>query len=240
MHGFALDKPNKFKHNYPSLRETPAAGGTAILCVMEHREPGGIVMHRLMQTHGRAMDRMAWTRSWYRDLGFEIKVPVPDVSDVEYERRKSLEIPQAMFYRPATNEVDYESFMKTVGEGDQWSVIDPDKRKLVGWELAEVGYWFWADVSAESPRRFMTWYGLNASIRLPTIEEYASFWHAHLLATGVRLDLRGGTWLKTRYGQGAIGMNGVGPTFYVHRADRIDLLAELAGGRAVEVIANAA
>jgi len=194
-----------------------------------------------MDTHGRAMDRMAWTRSWYRDLGFEIQVPIPDVNDAEYERRKSLEIPQAMFYRPATSEVSYEAFMEAVGQGWHWTVGHADREKI-GWEPTAQGYWYWAEVSPECPRLYWTWLNLMDSVRLLSLEEYVIVWYAHKAATGRDLDVPTWCWLRTRYDlsaldacehDGEVDIN----TFGVRGLSRP---SNDEGGRATEMIASAA
>jgi hypothetical protein len=180
-----------------------------------------------------------WFEDWYRKLGFAITVPKPAVSNREFARRTKLG--QFLVFRPSALSMTYHGFMAAVGQASShWTITHDDRHKIV-WEPTEVGYWFWAEVAADCPRLRTTWNSLNQAIHLLSLEEYVIVWHAYKAKTGQMLDLRTWSWLRTRFGAGALladGYNGrVGVHGYV--AEALSIPHDNGGGRAAEVVKNA-
>lgn len=183
----------------------------------------------------------------FRKRGLAIAVPKPmvrgiAVSNREFDRRSKLQIPQGLFYRPGKHEATYEQIMAAFGQGDHWTVTDEAERTKIGWEPAETGYWFWAEIPAACPRLKTSWNDLMEAVRLLSLEEYAILWHLHTALTGERLDVYTWCWLRTRYktaaGSGALHtsecggrviVDGDGPEFLSDHDD-------FGGGRAAEAI----
>ena len=192
------------------------------------------------ETYIPPTERMRWFKDWYKTLGFDIEIPTPDISPDEIHRRSKLEIPQALFYRPATKEMSYEDFMKAVKQGNDWTVTkQSDHAKMIGWEPTETGSWFWAEVSESCPRIGTSGNDLTASIRLLSLEEYVILWHATKALTGTILDRDTSTYLRTtRFGSGTLDASGIIDAVGVGGRDAAGLAVayENEGGRASEVV----
>lgn len=154
--------------------------------------------------------RHNWFQGWYAKLGFTVSMPFPPVSDEEFKRRK--ELGQALFYRPSTSKVSYKALMSALGQGEHWTVVDKENRKKIRWEPSKTGYWFWAEVAESCPRLDMSWNTLVGEQRhnLLSLEEYVIVWWAYKADTGIMLDTKTWSWLRTRFGQGALYAGGYG------------------------------
>ena len=77
------------------------------------------------------------------------RFPKPDVSNTTYKRwrREGREL----FYRPATAQMTYATWMSAHGQGKHWTVANEADRAKVGWEDAAQGYWFTAEVAGRLP-----------------------------------------------------------------------------------------
>lgn len=185
-----------------------------------------------------ATARRDWFQNWYTKLGFTISIPLPPVSEEEFKRRK--ELGQSLFCRPSTSEVSYEALMKGVGQGEHWTVADKNNRKKIVWEPAKDGYWFWAEVAENCPRLDMSWNTLTGKQKLNplSLEEYMIVWWAMRTETNSLLDTRTWSWLRTRFGQGALLADGYGGRVRVDGWLASDLAYSYgrAGGRVAEVV----
>lgn len=184
-----------------------------------------------------AVARHDWMQNWFRSLGFNLSLPFPPISDEEYKRRQ--ELGQELFYRPASSEVSYEALMKAVGQSEHWTLTDSDRQK-VGWEPAQDGYWFWADVAPNCPRLGTPWNKLvkKQKLNLLSLEEYVLVWWVYQAETNIRIDTFTWSWLRTRFGQGALGAFGSNGRVYVNRWNAVFLADSYGceGGRAAEVV----
>jgi len=194
-----------------------------------------------MTTFHKAELRRIQIDDWFRGLGFKITVPVSNVANDEIDRRGKAG--QALFYRPASSQVSYETFMAASGQDRHWTVTTERDREKVGWEPAAVGYWYWAEVQGVCPRP------LTARIKLPTdlatarllaLEEYVIVWHAHHAATNQKLDLRTWSWLRTRFGRFVLGAHECDGVVDIFRGGirRRSIPRVLGGLRASEVVTN--
>ena len=190
--------------------------------------------------------RHSWFMDWYYKLGFSLQIPVPPVSDAEYEQRQPLG--QELFYRPASSDlsasaqagVSYDALMKAVGQSEHWTLIDKNDRKKIVWESAKAGYWFWAEVAPACPRLGSSWNKLvhEQKLCLLSLEEYAIVWWAHQAAANIMLDIKTWSWLRTRFGSGALYADECDGWVRVGRwcADALADSYGGAGGRAAEVV----
>ncbi len=145
-----------------------------------------------------ALKRAELFTTWYKMIGFELQIPGPPVDSDEIERRSKLEIPQALFYRPATKDVSYTEFMGATGQFYHSTTTGPDSKKIA-WEPTDTGYWFWAEISAQTPRIPTSWDDLTARNQLLSLEEYVIVSNATQAITGGILDAGTENWLRTRY-----------------------------------------
>lgn len=194
-----------------------------------------------------AEQRRAVVDENFRKRGFRIVVPKPNVSNTTYKRwrREGREL----FYRPATAEVGYEAWMVAHGQGAHWTVAEEAERLKVGWEPCAVGYWFTAEVAPRCERLKTAWNVLAASVRLLSVEEYTIVWWTHRDLIGERFDFGTWCWLRTRFGQGgALFANDARSVHHQdgevnvlrNRAGHLSVPYESGGGRATELVANAA
>ena len=200
---------------------------------------------RIAPRRTRAQKRQQWFERWYRDLGFEINVPVPNVSAGQIKRKEMED--KKLFYCPATSEMAYDAYMCAVGQDEHWTVTHEGRNKIK-WETAEQGYWFWAEVADDCPRTSRSWNDLSGSIRLLSLEEYVIVWHAHKAQTKKLLDLRTWIWLRTRYRfdektlLGALSADECGGSVCVdlcHPGD-LSIASSGGGGRLAEVVKSVA
>lgn len=186
--------------------------------------------------------RRDWYRTWFHGLGLSGVIPPPDASNREYERRRAAG--QELFCRPASSAIFYKEFMTACGYENHWSVAGVYKGAKIGFEDASKGYWFWADVSEPCPRLGTSWNDLMKSTTLLSLEEYAIVWYAHKAATGVLLGHRSGaSWLRTRYGRGALSGSGDDGSIHVggsHKFAYLSVPFSGMGGRSAEEVKNAA
>lgn len=209
-------------------------------------------------TKKRDLDEVyrAWFEAWYRSLGFQITVPRPNVTNREFARRAKKH--QELRYEPATSEVPYEAFMRAVGQGDHWTVTDEGERAKIGWEPCMQGHWHWAEASDDCPRLGTTWNDLMRAIKLLSLEEFVKHWHATKAGAlfnvlfakprvgkvgaqakaGRMLDVRTWTWLRTRFGPGALYADGYAGRVSVRgdSAEYLSLPCGDGGGRALDVV----
>lgn len=185
-----------------------------------------------------ATARHNWFQKWYRKLGFNLSIPLPPISDEEFKRRKKLG--QALFYRPSTSEVSYDALMKAVGQGKDWTVADNDDSKKIVREPTEKGYWFWAEVAQNCLRLGTSWNTLvlKQKLNLLCLEEYVIVWWAYKADNGIMLDTKAWSWLRTRFGQGALDAGEYGGGVDVDRWLAYDLSHsyDYVGGRSAEVV----
>ena len=187
-----------------------------------------------------AEERHAAIEANFRVRGFGISVPKPDVSNTTYKRwrREGREL----FYRPATAQMAYAMWMTSRGQGKHWIMANQANRAKVGWEDAAQGYWFTVEVAEACPRLNTSWNGLMVATKLLSLEEYVIAYWVHRDLTGVRLDVSTWCWLRTRYGLSALIASDCDGEVHVLGLVAADLSLPfgLAGGRAVEVVKNAA
>lgn len=190
-----------------------------------------------------AEERRAVVEANFRKRGFEISVPKPNVSNTTLKRwcREGREL----FYRPATALVSYEAWLTAHGQANHWTVANEADRAKIGWEAATVGYWFTAEIAPSCPRLKTSWNDLTApasGIRLLSLEEYALVYWTHRDLTGKRIDISTWCWLRTRFGRSALSASdydgGVGVSWL--DPDYLSIPYDNEGGRAVEVVKNAA
>ncbi len=177
-----------------------------------------------------------WFENWYRSLGFAITVPKPNVTNREFARRAKRH--QKITYEPAAADVPYEAFMRAVGQGDHWTVTNEDERAKIGWEPTVVGFWHWVDAQDACPRLGTSWNDLTATLHLLSLEEHVKFWHAVKAETSRMLDRSTWSWLRTRFGQGALSALGYDGQVYVYglSADALSVPCGFEGGRAADVV----
>lgn len=211
-----------------------AAAHKAVRALIRQYAPEVLAKITASQKRDLAEGRRAWFEDWYRKLGFTVTVPKPPVSNREFARREKAG--EALFYRPATCEISYKTFMAAVGQISDWTVMTSDSAKI-DWDPANKGYWFWAEIQKNS-RLTMSWNQLSKQIRLLSLEEYVIVWHAHK-ANGTTLDVNTWCWLKTRFGAGAICICVCDGTFKVNWYDSDDLCSYSRGGRRSEVVTAA-
>jgi len=181
------------------------------------------------------IERTKWFKDWYKKLGFDIDVPIPNIRPDEIERRSKLEIPQALFYRPPTKDMSYEDFMTAVGQGDDWTIRNQDSRTKIGWESTETGYWYWAEVDRFAPRDDVSWDDLDASIRLLSLEEYVILWRAHY--SEMDIDFYTGNFLRTKCGSGVLSVHEEDAEIRVkHYFGTLAAPVGTTGGRASEIV----
>lgn len=185
-----------------------------------------------------ATTRRDFFQNWYRELGFNLPIPFPPISDQEFNRRKKLG--QALFYRPPTPEVSYEALMKVVGQGEHWTVTDKDDREKIVREPTKKGYWFWAEVAESCPRLGTSWNDLTKKekLNLLSLEEYVLVWWAHKADTNFMLDTRTWSWLRTRFGRSALAARESAGRVRVCGwvAGRLSYSCVAGGGRSAEVV----
>ena len=183
-----------------------------------------------------AEERRQRFEHWYHSIGFSVTVPKPNVSNREFARR--LKLGQSLFYRPDSAGMTYEGFMAAVGQGNHWTVTNEADRAKIGWDSASAGYWFWAEVPEDCPRLRTSWNDLSQAVNLLSLEEYVIVWHAHKAETDKMLDRRFWTWLRTRFGQGALDAGECGGRVRVRRGGPESLAVSdgFVGGRAAEVV----
>lgn len=152
-----------------------------------------------------ATARRYWFQNWYRELGFNLSIPFPPISDEEFKQREDLG--QALFYRPPTSKVSYEALMSALGQGKHWTVTNKDDRNKIVWEFTKRGYWFWAEVAESCPRLGKSWNNLTKKekLNLLSLEEYVIVWWAPRANTNTVLDISTWSWLRTRFGSSALG-----------------------------------
>jgi len=187
-----------------------------------------------------AEERRLDVERWYRSHGFEITVPEPDASNRDFARWEDEE--KVLFYRPPTSEVSYEAILIAMGQGGHWTVTDENDRAKIGWKPAKKGYWFLMEAASVCPRSRTCWNDLGKAIRLPCLEEYAiACWMCRELL-GVLMDVGIWCFLRTRFGPRVLFANLFFGELGVGKIDANDLSSTFAsgGGRAVEVIPNAA
>lgn len=176
-------------------------------------------------------------------VGSTIPMPMVDgklISNREFDRRRKLEIPQALFVQPPQSIWTRDAHMRAFGQRGYWTVGDNDvNAKMIGWEPVDDWRWFWMEISDDCPRLGTSWDILNTIIRQPSLEEYEIGWHLHKAITGKKLDVRFRTWLCTRFGRsGALDAGGYdgGVSVGGRRASELAGLWSGHGGRAVEVV----
>lgn len=187
-----------------------------------------------------AEERRAAVEDSFRKRGHAISVPKPAASNTTIKRWKRQG--RELFYCPSSVELTYEAFMSSHGQANHWTVAGAGDRAKIGWETASAGYWFLVEVAPVCPRVRTSWNDLTASIRLLCLEEYAIAYWTHRDLTGKRIDAGTWCWLRTRFGQGALrAFDDVGGVWvFRHDPDLLSIPYDFVGGRAVEVVKNAA
>lgn len=172
---------------------------------------------------------------FYRGRGLNVSVPKPNVSNREFARWHKLG--QELYYRPVTATLSYEQFMTAVGQSNRWTVVNETERVKIVWEPTASGYWFWAEVSESCPRLGTSWNNLTSELNLLALEEYVIVWWAYLAETGRKLDVSTRSWLRTRFGQGALNAGVFSGVVLVNDFDPEDLAWSFgtSGGRVAEV-----
>ncbi len=168
-----------------------------------------------------------------------VSVPKPDASNRNFADWK--EAGMGLFYRAPDSVVSYTAWMTSHGQAKHWTVADENERKKIVWEPCVIGYWFLAEISLVCPQVKTSWNDLTAptsGIRLLSLEEYAIVYWTHRDLTGERIDINTWSWLRTRYGLGALRASDDGGGVSVSRGDASYLSApdDNGGGRAVEVV----
>ncbi len=200
--------------------------------------------HQESRARDLAEERRLEIQGIYLARGFSTPIPKPEVSNREFERRRTNN--QELFFRHATAQVGYTAFMTAVDQSEHWTVKDEAERAKIVWEDAEQGYWFWAEVPANCPRLATTWNDLSGSIRLLSLEEYVIVWWMNKSLIGLKLDVPTWCWLRTRYksdvGLGALSADECDGRVYVGWSVPQDLAVPHGyfGGRASEVVKTAA
>lgn len=179
----------------------------------------------------RAEDRRRWFELWYSTLRFSVAVPMPQVTDKEFARRGR--ISQRLFFRPSTDRVSYQAFMKSVGWGADQTVSGAAVTGIQ-WEPTEEGYWFWAEILNRVPRQNCSWQNLMFAHRLLSVEEYVIVCWAHWSETRHFIDETTMCWLRTRVGSGVLSASRLGTSL----SEPVMLLKSQynMGGRVVEVV----
>lgn len=221
--------------------DTMGFSSEKLICALEAQMAGKKVKSQeiaSLASGDLATARRYWFQNWYRELGLTVSVPFPPVSDEEFNRRK--ELGQALFYRPPTSEVSYEAFMSAVGQGEHWTVADESDRKKIVREPTEKGYWFWAEVGENCPRLGTSWNTLvgEQKLNLLSLEEYVIVWWAQKADIITMLDISTWSWLRTRFGRGALDAREYCGRVDVRRwnARRLACSYGNAGGRLAEVV----
>lgn len=169
--------------------------------------------------------------------GFK-KVKVPQLQVVNTEYQKTLERGMDYFYIPITTQADYDRFMTSVGQGTHWTVTDQNERLKIVWNFTPKGYWIKVEVTPACPRIKTSWNDLMKLIRLLSLVEYAVVWHLHKMLTNTMLDQSTWTWLRTRFGSGALfAFEYYGEVFLNgNSAECLSVAFAYNGGRASEVV----
>lgn len=109
----------------------------------------------------------AWFEDYYRELGFEIKVPRPNCTREELLRQEAAG--SYLFYNPFTEIRKFKHFLKNGPS------LPYDK---IVWDFQNFGYWFWTEISGPTPRtntsfRELSQGKLSRGITLISLVEHA-------------------------------------------------------------------
>ena len=215
-----------------------------LVMLVEDRADGSPIPQRGKKDHppkrDLANERLLTVESWYRGLGFKVRVPKPDASNSDFARWEREG--KVLFYRPATDEVSYGEFMSSVGQDRNWAALNRASIEQLRWEPAVEGYWFTMEAAPVCPRLQVPGGSLSSSIALPCLEEYAiAFWMLARLDS-VRIDISTGCILRTTLGFGPLIARSQDGRLLIRNGDAFDHSRPSAdeGGRAVEIVANAA
>lgn len=184
--------------------------------------------------------RTAVEAAFHKRGHIAVVVPKPAASNRDFARWEKEN--RALFYHPADSQMTYEVFMASVGQCDHWTVVDEAQRAEIGWEPTQVGYWFLAQVAPFCPRLNTSRNDLTGSIKLLSLKEYAIAYWLHRDQSNVRIDVHTWCWLRTCCGLSALDARDYVGEVSVRRLDAAGLAIPypIGGGRAVEVIKNAA
>lgn len=188
-----------------------------------------------------AEGRRAEVEREYQRIGMtEIRVPKPDISNTQIRRGRAAGR-ELFFVAPG-----YEVFMRAVGQGKHWTVVDEAERAKIGWEQKNEGYWIWAEISPNCPRLGVPQATLVTALaaddkQLLSLEEYVVVWW-FMHGTGVVLDKNTFSWLRTTY-KSAAGFGALRAGEYVgwvlvhgYEPEYLMLSFDWSGGRAAEVV----
>ena len=182
--------------------------------------------------------RRQWWETYYRSLGFNVTVPLPRFSNRVWTRETGRG--RVVTPRAPTLLISYEAHMEAVGQGNHWTVKDEAERQKIVWEPTKDWYWYWADAQDTCPRLNASWNDLIATpkLHLLSLEEYMPFWHGVKADGGRMLDRNTFTWLRTRFGPGALSANGCDGQVRVSRGSESDLSIPHGpeGGRSADVV----
>jgi hypothetical protein len=191
------------------------------------------------KNYAEAEARCQLFQDWFKSLGLHGQVPVPDASRREFRRQTEL-VKKLVCRWP-----DHDQFMSAVGQSNHWTVINQADRQKIGWEQAPGLLWFWGEARLDCPRLGQTWNQLAVTpgLRVISLEEYFALWQAYRVETNQLLDLRTRSWLRTRFGAGAlsaseydccrVAVNG-------YAAESLSFPYDYRGGRVAEVVKNVA
>jgi hypothetical protein len=188
----------------------------------------------------RAEERRAVIEMNFKKCGFTVTVPKPLASNRDFDAWAKAGM--GLFWHAPDVEVSYEGWMMSHGQSNHWTVTNEAERKKIGWERTVIGYWFLAEIVPACSRLKTSWNNLSRSVKLLSLEEYVVVYWTHCDLTGLRIDVSTWCWLRTRYGLGARDAFdfGGGVCVYGSGAGGLSVPRDLVGGRAVEVVKNAA
>ena len=214
-----------------------------------------------------ALARRDWWITYLREelklIPKGVDIPPPIVGDEEYALRTTGMFPnrkeQSLVVQMpndvlagmvkkserSSRSLAYDRFMAAVGKGNHWTVTDTAEREKIAWEPVPTWRWRWIETPDQCPRTGTSWNDLTALLaaeqppsQLPSLEEYVLVWHAVHREHRRTLDIPTYSWLRTRFGPGALGADGDGGRVRVAggSAGGLSVPGGCGGGRAADVV----